>query len=59
MDDITVEVNYDSLEGETDLAWLLDMGDDKCWFPKSECELDEQDRTVQVPVWLAVEKGLV
>ena len=58
MDD-TVEINFDSVEVETDLAWLLDMGDAVIWLPKSGCEIDEQDRTVQVPVRLAVEKGLV
>ena len=42
MDD-TVEINFDSVEVETDLAWLLDMGDAVIWLPKSGCEIDEQD----------------
>ncbi len=33
-------------------------GDDLIWLPKSQCEkLD--DETLEMPEWLAVEKGLV
>ena len=52
------EYAFDELIKESELAWLLKMSDDEIWFPKSECELDEHDKLITVPEWLAVEKGL-
>jgi hypothetical protein len=58
--DEMLEYKYDDLVRETDLAWGLDMGDDDdlVWFPKSQCELNEDVDTICVPYWLAKEKGL-
>jgi len=58
----TWEFDYDELVHETDLAWGLDMGDgpdELVWFPKSQCELDEDTETIIVPVWLAEQKDLI
>jgi len=54
----TNEYTFDELIRETELSWLLKMGDDEIWFPKSKCELDENDKIIVVPEWLAIEKGL-
>lgn len=57
------EEPYIKILKETDLAWLLLLDDSdflnpvKEWFPKSQCELD--DEFISVPEWLAIEKGLV
>lgn len=54
-------VKFDCVEliHETELAWLMLIEDQEVWLPKSQCEFDEDDGTVLVPEWLAVEKGLV
>jgi hypothetical protein len=54
-----MEFTFDEIIKETPDAWLLDMGDEKVWFPKSQCELDEDEQIIDVPEWLAIEKGLV
>ena len=53
------EFAFDEIIKETPDAWLLDMGDGKVWFPKSQCEIDEDGNTIEVPEWLAIEKELV
>jgi hypothetical protein len=54
-----IEINFDKIIRETQDAWLLDTGDEKVWFPKSQCTLDEDEKIIEVPEWLAIEKGLV
>lgn len=55
---------------ETPAAYLVDVGKTKVaaggvkvpdlvWLPKSQCEWDEGDGEMQLPEWLAIEKGLV
>lgn len=52
---------------ETDNAYLFTDGstevDDKTlkkfWLPKSQCEWDALDREMQIPEWLAEDKGLI
>lgn len=51
--------SYDEFINETALAWLLRVSDKLSWFPKDDCEIDRQDKTIYVPEWLAIKKGLV
>lgn len=46
---------------ETDAAYFFSSANDseKVWVPKSLCEWDESDNTMQMPKWLAVEKDLI
>jgi len=46
---------------ETDKAYLFSTEDRAAavWLPKSMCEWDESDDTMQLPEWLAEEKGLI
>lgn len=30
-----------------------------CWLPKSQCEWDSETGEMQLPEWLALEKGLI
>jgi len=59
------EISFEQILVDGDLAWLLLLdGSDpwnqkKEWFPKSKCEIDEANYTIQVPEWLALEKGLI
>lgn len=59
----TIEISFVELVNETAAAWLLQLEEGifgkKEWFPKSQCELDESGRTIEVPEWLAIEKELV
>ena len=52
------EINYDKKEHETDKAWLFIFEDKKVWLPKSQCELDELNKIINVPVWLVEEKEI-
>jgi len=53
-----IQLKYDEIIQETDLAWLLRFGDDEVWMPKSRCENDDEERLISVPQWLIEEKGL-
>jgi hypothetical protein len=56
------------LLGETAAAYLVrdgdEDGDPECWLPKSQTEVLNEPKVggiikVEVPEWLAIEKGLV
>lgn len=47
------------LRHETERAYLLFDGDKEVWLPKSSCEWDASDNTMQMPEWLAMEKELI
>lgn len=56
-DIVTIEVD---LKVETKAAYGINIGEEQLvWVPKSQCEYDEDDETLQIPEWLAIEKGLV
>jgi len=43
----------------TEKAWFLEMEDRSLhWFPKSRCTLHIENKTITVPAWLAVLKGV-
>lgn len=56
-------VDFDEIVHETDLAYLVRDGDgDEHWLPKSQCEVIATNTcyiTMQMPEWLAEEKGLI
>lgn len=49
-----------TLVHQTESAMLLsgDWGEN-VWVPKSKCEYDASDRTLQIEEWIAIEKGMV
>ena len=51
-----IEVAVD-LKHETEKAYLITDGDKDHWLPKSQCEFE--DGIMQMPEWLAMEKGLI
>jgi len=53
-----IDIHYDELLHETYNAWLLEIWDEEIWFPKSQCDLDEENKTITIPEWLAEKKGL-
>lgn len=55
-----VTVTFDSLERQSEKAYLLKIEDAEVWLPKSQCkEMNEQANTVVIPQWLAEKHGLV
>ena len=48
-----------TIKGETEKAYKFDNGTRVVWLPKSQCEWDEQDKKMTMPMWLAIEKELV
>ncbi len=54
-----IEIDVEVLHS-TDKAWMLnDADNEEVWLPKSMCEYDDTDKTMQLPEWLAFEKGLI
>ena len=49
---------YDTIEHEADTTYLFSFGDKAVWLPKSEVFVFRIDRTVVVPLWLAIEKKI-
>jgi hypothetical protein len=52
----------DEVLTETNKAVLVKIDEDELWLPKSQIELDENSNgvsVVQLPEWLAIDKGLV
>lgn len=47
------------IQGETEKAYRLFDGEKTEWVPKSQCEWDEKDKTMQMPEWLATDKGFI
>ncbi len=57
-----IKLDVDLLH-ETELAYLVDNGDDEFWIPKSVCELGLSDdgthHILELPEKIAVNKGLI
>ncbi len=47
------------LTAETPNAYRFCDGDKTEWLPKSQCQWDEDDKTMTMPEWLALEKGFI
>lgn len=56
-----IDITFEAIINETPKAWLLIFPNkpDEIWFPKSECEVYEQNYVVTMPAWLAREKDLI
>lgn len=53
-----VEIYYDEIAHETDSAYLFKIDDEEVWIAKSQCVITDGD-VVEMPEWLAVDKGLI
>lgn len=60
-------IDYDEIEAATEDAILLVIDEEKVWIPRSQI-LDEEDDDfpvgegsgwLEIPEWLALEKGLI
>jgi len=46
------------LKAETEKAYRFFDGIKTVWLPKSQCQWDEEEKTMTMEEWLAVEKEL-
>lgn len=44
---------------ERETSWKMRIVGSNHWMPKSQCKYDETEKTLTVPEWLAIERGLV
>ena len=60
-----METFFCTVEAETDAALLCDFGGYEIWIPKSQIGDDSEvnelydEGEIEIPVWLAKEKGLI
>ncbi len=55
-----VELEYEHIRQRTGAAILVTIEDVDVWLPREFIEdWDEEDRTLTVPEWLAIDRGLV
>jgi len=53
-----VEIDGEIL-AETGDAYYLYDGKVKIWLPKSQCAWNQDEKTMQMPGWLALDEGLI
>jgi len=58
MQEEQMELEYDNILKETISAVLLVIEGDEYWMPKSQIILDKKDQTIELPIWLAKQKGI-
>jgi hypothetical protein len=58
-DNYLVEVEGELLTDDTKDAYHFYDGREKVWLPKSQCTWDQDNKTMEMPGWLAIEKGLI
>lgn len=47
------------IKAETEKAYRFYDGKETVWLPKSQCEWKEEEKTMTMPEWLTMEKGLI
>jgi hypothetical protein len=56
---LTLDLVYDDILKETDLAYLFAFGDYQHWIPKSVIkEMDEKESILTLPDWFIEKNGL-
>lgn len=51
-------ITYDELIRETDGAYLLRIDGERHWFPKTQCRVEESHQLLEIPIWLAISRGI-
>ncbi|MCK4821700.1 hypothetical protein KA005_38395 [bacterium] len=55
----SIILTWDKIKATTSLAVLFVFGDDVVWIPKSQItDLDQENKTLEIPLWLAEEKEI-
>lgn len=56
----TTTLDFLDIVIETDAAWLIKFSKkQEEWLPKSQCVMDELNKEIEVPEWLAHKHGLI
>jgi hypothetical protein len=55
-----VEINFDSIADRSELSTCYTIGDEEVWLPNTETRnVDEMQGTLEIPEWLAKDRGLI
>lgn len=54
-----VEVHFDELVEKRDMSILIRIENKKYWLPLSQIDYREWSNIIEVPPWLATQKGLI
>jgi len=54
-----VEIIFDELLENRPTSIHIRIEDKKYWIPKSQTNFEEWSNIIEIPVWLAEEKGLI
>lgn len=58
-DQKNIILTYDFVEHKTDDGYWVSFGDEpSVWVPKSLSVLNAKNETIEVPLWLAIEKEI-
>ena len=56
----TVEIDFDSIVDRKELSTYYAIGDKKVWLPNCEVKNEDEMRgTLEIPEWLAKDRGLI
>jgi len=60
MDEIAefVNIKYDKFIRSCENSWLVEIDEQRCYFPFSLCNLDEKSKVILCPKWLIEEREL-
>ncbi len=54
-----VEIEFDELLENRPLSICIRIENKRYWIPKSQTNFKEWSKIIEIPVWLAEEKGLI
>lgn len=54
-----IELEFDELLEERLMSIHVRINDRECWLPKSQVDFRSWSHIIEVPEWLAIQKGLV
>lgn len=57
--DGVIELEFDELLEERPTSIYVRVDDKKYWLPKSQVDFRSWSNIIEVPAWLAIQKGLV
>jgi hypothetical protein len=56
---VEIEAKVKSRSSTGKAVMIENLNGENVWIPLSQCEIDANDNTIQMPEWLAIEKELV
>lgn len=53
-----ITLKYDDFISPTPKAFLVTFGDQKVWLPQNLTDINERNKTLKLPLWLAIAKEI-